>query len=880
MNNKVMVLDGNSILNRAFYGLQGPTLLSTRDGLYTNAVYGFLNILFKHMEEEKSDYICVAFDLKAPTFRHKEYAGYKAGRAQMPEELAVQVPIIKQILDAMNIKRFELEGYEADDIIGAVSLIAEKSGLECIIVTGDKDALQLVSDGTYVKIVSTVNGASGTKKYDCNAVTERYGVTPGRLIDIKGLMGDPSDNIPGVPGIGEKTAIELIKNFGSIENLYNSLGAVENKRNIIEKLKQNEDLAVLSKRLSTIQRELPMEIDIKDMQTKPYDTNALYEIFKKLEFKSIIQKLGLKPDVYMQKYNFDCIKSITAMDELVEIRSKIMHAGTFSMHFVMNGELQFKRELEAISIALNENEAFYIIPEGELTCDNIVSVLKPILESCNIKKIGHDFKPVCVYLKNRGVNLQGIYMDTMIGAYLIDPAKDNYRIETVMREFLNIDISCDESSKQQILQGIAAIIFKLSGVISDEIKQNQQQYLLDNIEIPLIYVLADMEHIGFKVDVQELNKIGTEIDKRIECLVNSIYMLAGEEFNINSTKQLGVVLFEKLGLPPIKKTKTGYSTDVEVLEKLCGKHDIVSYIIEYRQLMKLKTTYIEGLINVVNPETGRIHSSFNQTVTATGRISSTEPNLQNVPIKLDMGRQIRRAFVPSSTEHVLMDADYSQIELRVLAHITGDTGLVEAFENGEDIHTVTASQVFGVPIQDVTGYMRSRAKTVNFGIIYGIGDYSLSKDLGITRKEARKYIDDYLDRYPGVKQYMDNTVEHAKKYGFVTTVFNRRRYVPEVRSSNFNMRCFGERVSMNTPIQGSAADIIKVAMVKVHDEINKRNLKSKLVLQVHDELIIDTCREELDDMMDILKKCMENAVELKVPLITEIKSGDNWYETK
>lgn len=878
-----MVLDGNSIMNRAFYGIQGPTLLSTRDGLYTNAIYGFANILFKHLEEEKPDYICVAFDLKAPTFRHKEYDAYKAGREKMPEELVVQVPVIKQLLDAMNIKRIEIEGYEADDIIGAVSLMAEHSGLECVILTGDKDTLQLVSATTNVKIVSTAKGMSDTKKYDYNAVIESFGVTPAQLVDIMGLMGDPSDNIPGVPGVGMKTATELIINFGCIENVYNNLDVIENKRKIVDKLKENHELAVLSKRLSTIQRDLPIDIDIKQMERAPFNSEQLYQLLTRLEFKRLIDKLGLKAEIHREAYSFSSIKPVTTMDELHKVVEQIRQKGIFSMNITLCGEQPFRQTLESISIAFDETQAFFIEAGKQFTEEDVLSVLKPILEDTGTGKLGHDFKTVCVYMKTKGIDLQGIVMDTMVGAYILEPTRNDYKLDTIVSDLLNISVAdCEQLETEELsdyTRGIAAVIFKLSKLIEQRINQNEQQQLLYEIEIPLIYVLAGMEYAGFRVDVDSLKALGVEIDKTIEYLVNSIYMLAGEEFNINSPKQLGVVLFEKLGLPPIKKTKTGYSTDAEVLEKLSDKHEVVANIIEYRHLAKLKTTYIDGLIGVVNPETGRIHSNFNQTVTATGRISSTEPNLQNIPIRLEMGRQIRRVFVASDTEHLLIDADYSQIELRVLAHITEDDNLIEAFRKGEDIHTVTASQVFGVDVKDVTAYMRDRAKTVNFGIIYGIGDYSLSKDLGITRKEARGYIDNYLDKYPGVRKYMSSTIANAKNEGFVETIFNRRRYIPEVKSSNFNVRAFGERISMNTPIQGSAADIIKLAMIKVYGELKRRNLKSKLILQVHDELIIDTHKEEFVEVANILKQCMEGAVQLKVPLVTDIKTGENWYET-
>lgn len=882
MKEKIMVLDGNSILNRAFYGLQGPKLLSTRDGLYTNAVFGFLNIMLKYFEEEKPDYVCVAFDLKAPTFRHKEYDGYKARRKGMPEELAVQVPIVKELLDAMNIKRLESEGYEADDIIGAVSLTAENSGIECVIITGDRDSLQLVSRSTYAKIVSTRGGHNETEKYDYDAVVSKYGVTPDRLIDVKGLMGDPSDNIPGVPGIGEKTALDLIKQFGSMENLYENIGSISN-RNIADKLAEHREQAFLSRRLATIERNVPVDLDICGMKVVPYDSEKLYELLNRLEFKSVIQKLNLSPQAKREQYRLDNIRTVGNTEGLDEVIAKIRDAGTFSIHMLLTGGNVFSQTVVGIAVALNENEAVYISPCGGFTQDLILTEMKSVLEDENIRKVGHDFKSMLVFLKTKGIEMQGIYIDTMIGYYLLEPARESYRIEEIVREVLSLEIPVaqpDDINAANSACTAAAVILKLSHVIAERISENGQDGLMHNVEVPLIYVLADMEFNGFKVDVEGLKKFSSELDERIGHLVNNIYMLAGEEFNINSTKQLGTVLFDKLKLPVVKKTKTGYSTDVEVLEQLAARHEIVSQILEYRQLAKLKTTYAEGLMNVVNPSTGKIHSKFNQTVTVTGRISSTEPNLQNIPIRLEMGRNIRRVFVASDSGHVLTDADYSQIELRVLAHITNDSALIEAFRKGEDIHTLTASQLFGVPPENVTPFMRNRAKTVNFSVIYGIGAYSLSRDLGVTRGEAERYIGSYLDRYPGVKDYMGNIIRQARDQGYVTTIFNRRRYIPELRSTNFNIKSFGERVAMNTPIQGSAADIIKIAMVRVYREIKRRNLKSRLILQVHDELIIDTHRDEVEEVKLLLKECMENAVELKVPLIAEVRTGGNWYETK
>lgn len=892
---KIMVVDGNSILNRAFYGLSRSAMLTNSEGIQTNAVFGFINILSKFLTEENPEYLCVAFDMKEPTFRHLEYDKYKAQRKGMPDELAVQVPIIKQVLDAMNIKRIETPGFEADDILGSISLCAEENGMDVVLLTGDRDSLQLASGKTRIKLPVTRGNKTETDEYDYQKVVEKYGVTPRMLIDVKGLMGDASDNIPGVPGIGEKTALDLIQKFHSIEEIYENIDKVE-KKGVREKLEANRELAFLSKRLATIVRKMPCISDIQQYMRTDFDKEKLYSIFKRLEFKTFIERFGLNDTPMVEATEILDIEHV-AVDTVGELESCIRAIELSKKMAVYYHTDPSDNELDELCIYACEEEyapAVMVFSSG-FTGDTAINVLRGVLESAEIKKYGHDLKKLIKYCKAKGINIKGIAFDTMIGAYILEPTRNSYTIselaeENLKKSILPAEILYDKHGRR-LQQGLdvnpstvcaacVTAIYELVAKYIPIIEGNGQQELFYDIELPLVEVLADMELWGFKVDVGGLKAYSRELDSRIVILENEIYMLAGENFNINSPKQLGIILFEKLGLPAIKKTKTGYSTDAEVLEQLSQKHEIVERILEYRSLVKLKSTYADGLLGILDPNTCKIHSSFNQTVTATGRISSTEPNLQNIPIKLEMGRKIRKVFIPSDENFVLLDADYSQIELRVLAHITGDPNMISAFNNNEDIHTTTASKVFGIPPGEVTSLMRSRAKAVNFGIVYGIGDFSLSKDIGVTRKEAKKYIDDYLEKYSMVKAYMSETVARGKEHGFVTTLFNRRRYLPELKSSNFNMRSFGERVAMNTPIQGSAADIIKISMVKVYNELKKRNLKSRLILQVHDELIVEAEKSELQEVTELLKQSMENAVRLKVPMTVDVKSGESWYETK
>ncbi len=897
---KLMIIDGNSILNRAFYGLQGRYLLQTTDGFYTNAVYGFLNIFFKYMDEEQPEYVCVAFDLKAPTFRHIEYDMYKADRKGMPDELAVQVPVIKEVLDAMNIERLEKEGFEADDIIGALSLSAEKKGFETVIITGDRDALQLASQKTRIKIPSTKSGKTKTNEYNYDAVKEKYEVTPLQLIDVKGLMGDKSDNIPGIAGIGEKTALNLIKEFKSIEELYENLERVSSD-SVRKKLVNSREIAFKSKRLATIERNIPGMIEIEKLKREDFDNDRLFELFKRLEFKSYINKLELRQRSISDGYGLSekvsgNFSKIDTLQELKELKKQITGERKLAVMYFIEKEDLFKKRLEAVSIAWKPDEAVFITVSSigeKIFIDNF----RDIFEKSDIEKIGHDIKPFIVYLKNKDIIPKGFVFDTMLAAYMADPSKATYDISELSEDYLektlepleilNINEIGISGSSDMDIKKIAENtciysirLLELWESLKLTLKELQQESLYYDVEFPLIYVLADMEIRGFKVNREILVSFSEELKAGIDILKGEIYKDAGEEFNINSPKQLGTILFEKLGLPVLKKTKTGYSTNAEVLERLSNKHDIIQKILKYRQFVKLKSTYVEGLLNMINPVTGKVHTSFNQTVTATGRISSAEPNLQNIPVRLEMGKKIRKVFVPENTEFILTSADYSQIELRVLAHVSQDENMITAFMNNEDIHASTASKIFGIPQEEVTPLMRTRAKAVNFGIMYGIGEFSLSKDLDITRGQARNYIDGYLDRYPGVRRYMNNVVEEGRGKGYVTTILNRRRYVPELKSKNHNIVEFGKRIAMNTPIQGSAADIIKTAMVKVADEFAKRRLRSRILLQVHDELIVETFIKEKEQVADILRKCMEEAVNLKVPVKVDINTGNNWYETK
>lgn len=842
--NKLMILDGNSIVNRAFYGIR---LLTNAEGLYTNAIYGFLNILFKYMELEKPTHICVAFDVNAPTFRHEQFTDYKAKRKGMPDELAMQMPVLKDVLSAMNISQLELPGYEADDIIGTVSRLCEENKIGCMVLTGDKDDLQLATDLTKIMLITTKGTTNDTTTYIAKTVIEKYGVTPCEFIDVKALMGDPSDNIPGVAGVGEKTAFDLIRTYKTLDNVYEHIN--ELKPALQKKLTDSRDIAYLSRKLATIDRYVPIEINIPNCEIKGFDNQKLTELFTRLNFSSFIQKFELanKND---QVYEYTLVS-------LNDIKKNIT---------------------SPLCYFLSKNNDKFIFSAGNLVAEvEDIKELKDIFEG-DIEKISHNVKEDIVLLKNNGIEYKNLKFDTMIAAYLIAPERSNYNINELSLEYLSKGVGGENpiSAAAANAQAIRA----LYEFFAWELAKNNQADLYYDIELPLIKVLADMQIIGFQIDKEKLQAFSNQLDIRINELTSQIYELAEVEFNINSPKQLGEILFEKLKLPVIKKTKTGYSTNVEVLNELEDKHEIISHILEYRTLVKLKSTYVDGLLSVINPKDGRIHSSFNQTVTTTGRISSTEPNLQNIPIRTEIGREIRRAFVAKSPDYLLLDADYSQIELRVLAHIAKDDIMIDAFRNNMDIHTKTASEVFDVSPEFVTSQMRSRAKAVNFGIVYGIGDFSLAQDLKISRREAKAYIEEYLKTYPNVKQYMHDTVESAKEKGYITTLLGRRRYIPELKASNFNMRSFGERVAMNAPIQGSAADIIKIAMVRVHNRLTDGGFKSRLILQVHDELLVETHINEKNEVKQIIMEEMEKAYNMSVPLVTDLGEGVSWYDSK
>lgn len=829
---KLLIIDGNSIVNRAYYGVRP---LSTKTGIPTNAIYGFMNIMLKYLDEYNPEYLCVAFDLKAPTFRHKMYDLYKAQRKGMPDDLAAQMPHLKELLHSMNIMQLSLEGYEADDIIGTVSRICDENGVWCGIITGDKDDLQLASDNTNVLLTTTRMGQTDTVIFDWDKVIEKYGVTPKEFISVKALMGDSSDNIPGVKGIGEKTAFDLLGKFHSLDNLYENIESDEIKKSAREKLIDGKDDAFLCYKLCEIDKNVPIEFKIEDAALKEYNLPALSDKLEELELKKIATRLGAEPVEKQAVY-----KEAELADESI--------IANFSC-----SELYFLPEGEEITFLCGENAYKANITD-----------LKHLFEDEKIKKITHKYKDMCHKLSSLSIEMKGEFYDTEIAAYIIDPTKTDYNIEEMFTE-LSLCVSA---------QSLPKLVENQLEIISS---RNQSE-LLYNVEFPLLKVLYEMECFGFKIDKDELSSFSVKLGERIKSLEESIYFMAGEEFNINSTKQLGKLLFEDMGLPVIKKTKTGYSTDSAVLEKLRGKHDIIDCIIEYRHLAKLKSTYTDAFLPLLDIE-NRIHSTLKQTVTQTGRISSAEPNLQNIPVRTDIGRELRKMFV-AKDGCVLVGADYSQIELRVLSHMSGDETMCDAFINDKDIHTITASQVFNVPDFLVIDDMRSRAKTVNFGIIYGQSEFSLAGELKITRKEAAAYINGYFEKYSGVKEYMDKTIENAKKDGFVTTLFNRRRYIPELSAKNFNLRSFGERAAMNTPIQGSAADIIKMAMVKVHDALKKECPSARLILQIHDELIVEVPEKDSNLAAEVLKREMENAAKLSVPLIADVKIGKSWYETK
>ncbi len=829
----LIIIDGNSIINRAYYGVKP---LSTKNGIPTNAIYGFMNIILKYIDEYKPDYLCVAFDLKAPTFRHKMYPEYKAQRKGMPDDLREQLPHLKEILAAMNVLQLSVEGYEADDIIGTVSRICDENGVECNVVTGDKDDLQLASNTTSILLTTTRMGQTTTEALDEDGVFQKYGVTPTEFISVKALMGDSSDNIPGVKGIGEKTAFELVKRFHSLDGLYQQIDSEDIKKAAREKLIAGREDAYLCHTLCKIDRFVPIDFSFEDAIFKEPDKKALFEKLTELELKKIARRFSL-----------DSIEDKIELPVLQKADAAICAEC---------------KKLKDFFFIIKEESAEFLL--GDNCYSAPLYLLKEVFEDSKIKKYTHEYKKARHTLAKADIDICGEFYDSEIAAYIIDPTKSEYKTDEL---FMQYNLPASVGSFPSLIEK------QLS-----QIKENRQEYLLFDVELPLENVLYDMECEGFKIDKDELSSFARLLGERIDALENAIYFMAGEKFNINSTKQLGKLLFEDMGLPVQKKTKTGYSTDSTVLEKLRGKHEIIDSIIEYRHLAKLKSTYADAFLPLLDDDS-RIHSTLKQTVTQTGRISSAEPNLQNIPVRSEIGREIRKMFV-AKDNHLLVGADYSQIELRVLAHISGDKTMQDAFKNDEDIHTITASQVFNVAPFMVTDTMRSRAKTVNFGIIYGQSEFSLAGDLKISRKEAKEYIDSYFAHYSGVKEYMDKTIENAKENLYVTTLFNRRRHIPELAAKNFNLRSFGERAAMNSPIQGTAADIIKIAMVKVYNALKEKCPAARLILQIHDELICEVPEEKASLVAEILKSEMESATELDVPLKADVKIGKSWYETK
>ena len=902
MSNLVLV-DGNSIMNRAFYGIMSSKMLTTSDGTYTNAVYGFLTILFKIQEDLNPDYLAVAFDLKGPTKRHEMYEGYKANRHGMPEELAVQMPIIKDVLRAMNVKILEKQGYEGDDILGTISRIAEEKGMDVTILSGDRDTFQLTSDKVTVRIPRTKMGKTENEDYNRERVIEEYGIEPNQLIDVKGLMGDSSDNIPGIPGVGEKTALKLIKNYKSLENLYKEVEGNETltdvKGKLREKILENKELAFLSRTLGEIDRQVPIDEDIEELKIKEWNKEDVYNLFKYLKFNRFIDRFGMhtidtenKTDEKLfEKEIVSSKEEIEKILEFIKQEQSIIYCMDIEENLENNSIIG--RKLNGISIYnKKENKNFYI----NFKETQNLQLFKEIFENKDIKKIGYKQKLDYILLKENGIDAVGFYYDIEIAAYIINPIENKYNIEKLSIDYLKLDIneydkkeeqqinlfSVEENTKDTASDKICMYAYVINAVYEktfEKLKETNQLDLFNNIEMPLVEVLADMQYNGVYVNKEELIEFGKILKKEVENLTNEIYKLSEEEFNINSPKQLGAILFEKLKLTVIKKTKSGYSTDVDVLEKIKYEHPIVEKILEYRQLVKLNSTYVEGLIPFINHKDNKIHTYFHQTVTATGRISSTEPNLQNIPTRFELGKQIRKVFKPTHG-NVFIDADYSQIELRVLAHIADDENMIQAFNNDEDIHKQTASRVFGIPMEEVTSKQRSDAKAVNFGIVYGISDFGLGEGLGITRKQAKAYIEQYLEKYEKIKEFMDNSKEFAKEKGYVETLFSRRRYIPEINSNNFMVRQFGARVAINAPIQGTAADIMKIAMINLYNELKNKKLESKMLLQIHDELLLEVKEEEKEKVKEILRNSMENAMELKVPLKVELSEAKNWYEAK
>ncbi|MBE6921356.1 MAG: DNA polymerase I [Ruminococcaceae bacterium] len=843
---KLLILDGNSVINRAYFGVKP---LTNREGLYTHAIYGFLNILDKLEKEEQPDAVCVSFDLHGPTFRHLKYDGYKATRHGMPEELRMQMPVMKDVLRAMNIPIYECQGWEADDVIGTVGRICSNNGWECVIATGDRDSLQLIDENVHVKLVISKPGQTTATLYTEEKFREEYGFEPKKMIDLKALMGDSSDNIPGVAGVGPKTATELLLKFGSLDGVYENLDDASIRPKLREKLESGKENAYLSYDLATIRPEAPIDFEPKDAIVQPYNKPELYALFQRLEFVKLIDKYGLRgAAAQAPKTTMAEVKKLPRCEELPAEKLPC------AVYLAEDGTL---------GIAWEKGVYTMTPMEVQMACDCLLGRLDCIC---------HDMKTTMHRLDELGVCYGEFSFDTALAAYDLNPSASDYPVSKLATNFLGTSVEDGDAA------ACAEALWQLKSVLSAELEKQGMKALYEDIELPLCSVLYRMECEGVAIDRQQLEQFGTMLCQRIEDCEKLIFGYSEGVFNINSTKQLGELLFEKLGLPPVKKTKTGYSTNAEVLEKLKDKHPIVPAIMDYRMLTKLKSTYADGLMKVIG-EDGRIHTTFQNLVTATGRLSSTEPNLQNIPVRTDLGAEIRKMFVPKQG-HVLVDADYSQIELRVLAHIADDSVMQQAFISGQDIHTVTASQVFGVAPENVTALQRRHAKAVNFGIVYGISEFSLSEDIGVSRWEAREYIDSYLANYSGVRRYMKQVVSDARESGFTQTLFGRKRHIPELSASNFMVRQSGERMALNTPIQGTAADLIKLAMIRVDKALHEQFPEAKLLLQVHDELIVECPESIAQDVAQLVSREMEGIAKLKVPLTAEAKIGKSWFEAK
>lgn len=871
MSSKIVLIDGHSILNRAFYGLPD---LTNAEGLHTNAIYGFLTIMFKLLEEEKPEYLTVAFDVHTPTFRHKMYAEYKGTRKPMADELRQQVPVIKEVLHAMGVKTIECAGLEADDLIGTLSNRCENEGMEVTVISGDRDLLQLATEHVKIRIPKTKQGKTEIEDYYAKDVEERYQVTPKEFIDLKALMGDTADNIPGVPSIGEKTATKIITQYHSIEEAHEHVDELKPPR-ASKALSEHWDLAVLSKELATINVKADFPYELSEAKLGNLYTEEAYIFFQKLEFKNLLSRFDVSAPANKVEDGF---KIITSKSEAEKVFVQAEEASTIGAVIFKDLEnvlplFADQAGLGGIGLCFSKEESYCIKVEKDITGEWLLKKLADVAEKAETYAMFH----LKESMEQVTIRNQANCFDVSVAAYLLNPLKNNYTWEDVAREHLGLMI--DEKIDQDMKACYESYVNYASvEVLRQKLRDTKMDTLFRDIEMPLVFTLFDMEQNGIRVEADALKQYGDQLAGKIAELEKEIYEEAGETFNINSPKQLGVVLFENMKLPGGRKTKTGYSTAADVLEKLAPEHPVVAKILEYRQYTKLKSTYADGLANYIQDD-GRIHGKFNQTITATGRISSTEPNLQNIPVRMELGRLIRKVFIPEEG-YRFVDADYSQIELRVLAHCSGDEHLIQAYKEQSDIHRITASQVFHIPFDEVTPQQRRNAKAVNFGIVYGISSFGLSQDLSITRKEAAKYIDDYFATYPGIKTFLDHAVTHAKEEGYVVTLFGRRRPVPELSSSNFMQRSFGERVAMNSPIQGAAADIIKIAMIRVNQRLKDQKMKSRLVLQVHDELLIEAYEPELDEVQNILKEEMEHAAELKVPLEIDMHTGDNWYEAK